>query len=107
MIHDIQSLMYQGRVEATTLRNPDFVALARAMGAEAQRIERPDELRDVVKAALESGRPTVLDVPIDPDELPPMKPRMLALQRTVGLPEPTKSVSWKAVKAMVSMLKER
>lgn len=107
MIHDLQSLLYQGRVEASTLRNPDFVALARAMGAEAHRIERPGELVEVVRAALGSGKPTVVDVPIDPNELPPLKPRMMALQRSVGTPRPIESISWKAIKAILSMRREK
>lgn len=107
MIYDIQKLMYQGRIEASNLQNPDLVMLAQAMGAQGYRIQRPGELKDVINNSLESRKPTVIDVPIDADELPPMKPRMLALERSIGLPDTTKSVSWTALKAMVSMLKER
>ena len=107
MIYDIQKLMYQGRIEASSLQNPDLVMLAQAMGAQGYRIQRPGELKEVINNSLESRKPTVIDVPIDPDELPPMKPRMLALERSIGLPDTTKSVSWPALKAMVSMLKER
>ncbi|HEX9016215.1 MAG TPA: thiamine pyrophosphate-binding protein [Chloroflexota bacterium] len=107
MIRDIQGLMYQGRYEASDLPNPDFVGLAHALGAEGYRIQGPGELGDVVAKAVSGGRPTIVDVPIDPEELPPMKPRMLALERSLGLPEPTKTISWKAIRAMLGMLKER
>jgi sulfoacetaldehyde acetyltransferase len=35
------------------------------MGAEGYRIERPEDVKDVVKAALESGKPAVIDAIID------------------------------------------
>jgi acetolactate synthase-1/2/3 large subunit len=43
---------------------PDFAALARACGADGVRIERADELESALRAAVRSGRPTVLDVPM-------------------------------------------
>lgn len=107
MIHDIQNLSYQGRVEASTLKNPDFVALAQALGAEGLRISRAGELEEAAKVALASNRPFIIDVPIDPDEMPPMKPRMMALERSVGLPSTRKSISWQTIKAMVRMVRER
>jgi acetolactate synthase-1/2/3 large subunit len=45
--------------------NPDYVQLARAFGAEGARIEDPEQLRPTLRRALESGRPWILDVPID------------------------------------------
>ncbi|MGH8289596.1 MAG: thiamine pyrophosphate-binding protein [Steroidobacteraceae bacterium] len=45
--------------------NPDYVGLARAFGAEAARIEDPDELQPALQRALASRRPWVLDVPTD------------------------------------------
>jgi acetolactate synthase-1/2/3 large subunit len=46
---------------------PDYAAGARAMGAEGKRITDPDELGPAIKAALESGRPYVLDVVMQSD----------------------------------------
>ena len=43
---------------------PDFAAMARACGAEGVAIERADQLEPALRAALASGRPTVLDVPM-------------------------------------------
>ena len=47
--------------------NPDFAALARSFGADGERIEKAEEFRPALEKALASGRPTVLDVLIDPD----------------------------------------
>ena len=43
---------------------PDFAAVARACGADGVAIERADQLEPALRAALASGRPTVLDVPM-------------------------------------------
>jgi acetolactate synthase-1/2/3 large subunit len=44
--------------------SPDFAALARAYGADGVRIERPDQLQQALRDACDSGRPTVIDVPM-------------------------------------------
>lgn len=43
---------------------PDFAAMARACGADGVAIERADQLEPALRAALASGRPTVVDVPM-------------------------------------------
>lgn len=43
---------------------PDFAAIARACGADGVAIERADQLEPALRAALASGRPTVVDVPM-------------------------------------------
>ena len=43
---------------------PDFAAMAQACGADGVAIERADQLEPALRAALASGRPTVLDVPM-------------------------------------------
>ena len=43
---------------------PDFAAMARACGADGVAIDRADQLDPALRAALASGRPTVLDVPM-------------------------------------------
>lgn len=44
----------------------DLVGIGRSMGVESQRISEPDELADRTRAAFESGRPQLIDVPIQP-----------------------------------------
>ena len=43
----------------------DLAAMARAQGVFGQRIEDPNEIGPAVRAALESGKPALLDVVID------------------------------------------
>lgn len=64
------------------LISTDFALLAQSMGAQGRRVERPADLGDQVKAALASGKPTVLDVRVQADirrrtsgawDMPPLK----------------------------------
>lgn len=49
----------------SVLRNPDFVALAESFGAAGYRASTPAELRTALDRALQSGRPAVIEVPVD------------------------------------------
>jgi acetolactate synthase-1/2/3 large subunit len=46
--------------------NPDFVVMARAMGAEGRKVKTPAELGPALKEALKSKASSVIDVDIDP-----------------------------------------
>jgi pyruvate dehydrogenase (quinone) len=46
----------------TDLNNPDFAAVARAVGLYGVRVERPDELGPALKAAFEHDGPALVDV---------------------------------------------
>jgi acetolactate synthase-1/2/3 large subunit len=78
-IRDIQHGLLAKREIATSfvrerdgqLVNPDFVALARACGADGLRVERPSDLAPALGAALSAGGPFVLDVRVDRDIRPP------------------------------------
>jgi acetolactate synthase-1/2/3 large subunit len=78
-IRDIQMGMLAKREIATSfvrekdgrLVNPDFVALARACGADGVRVERPNDLAPALEHALKAGAPFVLDVHVDRDIRPP------------------------------------
>ena len=54
------------------LLDVDFAAIARAMHWDAQRIVNPEEIAGSVAAALETERPTLLDVLIDPEAKAPI-----------------------------------
>jgi acetolactate synthase I/II/III large subunit len=54
--------------------NPDFAAYARACGADGHRVETLDEFEDAFRAALSSGRPTVIDAKITRWALPHYSP---------------------------------
>lgn len=58
---------YPGRVSGSDLFNPDFVALGKAYGWRAERIEATAQFEPAFAAALESGRPTLLHVKLDTD----------------------------------------
>lgn len=107
MIRDVQTVSYQNRYISCSFYDTDFVSLARALGAEGYRVERPEEIRPAVDKALQQQGPAVIEVTIDSTELPPMKPRMLALKRSLGLPDPINSLSWDALKTLWRMVKER
>jgi acetolactate synthase-1/2/3 large subunit len=62
-IRYLQSRLY-GRTGEHALAGPDFLALARAFGAEAQRADDADALRAAVDKALSHPGPTVIEVPL-------------------------------------------
>jgi acetolactate synthase-1/2/3 large subunit len=78
-IRDIQMGMFAKREIATSfvrekdgrLVNPDFVALARACGADGIRVERPGDLAGALEHAIKADAPFVLDVHVDRDIRPP------------------------------------
>jgi sulfoacetaldehyde acetyltransferase len=53
---------YANRFLGTNLTNPSFAAVARAMGADGVTVDHPDQVGDALRAALASGRPTVLEL---------------------------------------------
>jgi acetolactate synthase-1/2/3 large subunit len=66
-----QERQYPGRVIGTDLRNPDFVALAEAYGAFGERVERTADFDGAFARALASGKPAVLELPVDPERISP------------------------------------
>ncbi|MCX5805154.1 MAG: biosynthetic-type acetolactate synthase large subunit [Proteobacteria bacterium] len=69
MVRQWQELFYEKRYNWTQMDHaPDFVKLAEAYGAAGYRIEKEDEVETVLKEAFQNGRPTLIDVRINPDE---------------------------------------
>jgi acetolactate synthase I/II/III large subunit len=66
-----QERHYPGRVIGTDLRNPDFVALARAYGAHGALVERSEEIGDALDDALGCGRPALIELRVDPQAITP------------------------------------
>jgi len=56
-----QEMNYGGRVVGTTLRHSDYAAMARALGAHGERVEKPEDLGAALKRALVNA-PAVVDV---------------------------------------------
>ena len=66
-----QERQYPRRVIGTDLVNPDFPALARAYGAHAERVAKTEDFADAFERALASGKPSVLELPVDPERISP------------------------------------
>jgi acetolactate synthase-1/2/3 large subunit len=58
----LQETLYEGRWGETDLTNPDFVALARAFGAHAERVPDVAALEDAVRRALAADGPVLLEL---------------------------------------------
>ena len=101
MIKDTQNVIFKGRKFNTDFINPDYVKLAEAMGAVGLRAEKPDEIIDVTKQALENGRPTIVDVLIDADEAPSFDARAEAMTRAWGV----QAGIWQKIKLIPEIIK--
>ncbi len=67
-----QRVQCGGRVIGTCHGNPDFAALARSFGAAGFRLETVEDISGILREALAAPGPSVVDVIIDPDDLPPL-----------------------------------
>ena len=63
---------YGGRFFGVDYGDVDFGALARVFGAHGERVTEPSLLLPAIARALESNKPAVVDVVIDPDRLAPV-----------------------------------
>ena len=97
-IRDLQRFYFGGRQIGTNfekyegtkyhdgeLWNPDFAAMAKTMGGEGVRIEKPGDIAPAVEQAIKSQKPTVIDVIINRDtplpltttwQMPPIPPAL-------------------------------
>src|SRR5204863_1757375 len=66
-----QERSYPGRVIATDLRNPDFVAYARSFGALGLLVERTDDFPAAFAEALDHPGPALIEVRTDPEQITP------------------------------------
>jgi thiamine pyrophosphate-dependent acetolactate synthase large subunit-like protein len=58
--------------QGASFKNPDFAMYALACGAQGFKVAKPGELRDTVLEALQAAGPVVVDVSVDPTEIPAM-----------------------------------
>ncbi len=80
VIRDLQRFYMDNREIGTSfvkqstgeLWNPDFAAMAEAMGAGAVSVEQPGDLAEAFATALSSGRPYVIDVKVNRDTAVPL-----------------------------------
>ena len=75
MVRQWQQLFYDRRYSATPIPAPDFVKLAEAYGAVGLRATKPEEVEPVIKKALRTPKPVIMDFRVEPEEcVMPMVP---------------------------------
>ena len=65
-----QKYLYGERYVEADITNPRYDRLAELCGARGFYVERPEDLAPTVREALAADVPSVIEVPVDPDELP-------------------------------------
>ena len=60
---------YPGRKIATDLKNPDFVKLCKAMGADAYRVKGVEDFSQIFAKSLKSKKVNVIEIPISINQL--------------------------------------
>ncbi len=65
-----QRQFFGGRYIGCDIGNPRYDAYARLFGAAGYYVEHPDQVGDAVRAAFACGKPAIIEIPVDPDELP-------------------------------------
>jgi acetolactate synthase I/II/III large subunit len=60
----IQKARLSGNTYGSELQNPDFVALARSFGIAGMRAETPEAFEGVLREAMATNGPVLIDVPI-------------------------------------------
>ena len=78
-----QERQFPGRVIGTELENPDFAALAQAYGGYGERVERTEDFEEAFERALSSGKPALLELPVDPERISP-RVKLSELRVSVG-----------------------
>lgn len=64
-----QQREYPGRPSATSLSNPDFVALGKSFGAYAARVRRAGDFPEIWHKALAHDGPSVIEIVMDPAQV--------------------------------------
>jgi len=63
---------YPGRISGTDLVNPDFAAYAEAFGGHGGIVEKTENFPAAFEAAVDSGKPAIIEIRIDPDAVSPV-----------------------------------
>jgi acetolactate synthase-1/2/3 large subunit/sulfoacetaldehyde acetyltransferase len=65
-----QKHFYNQRYVGADIGNPRYDKYADLFGAKGYYVEHADQIGDALQAALQCGKPAVIEIPIDPDEFP-------------------------------------
>jgi acetolactate synthase-1/2/3 large subunit len=69
-----QETRFEGRVIASTLKNPDFMKVADAFGVEGTRVKTAKELRGALERSFAHGRCSLIEIPLElKDEVSPWR----------------------------------
>ncbi|MBU1315186.1 MAG: thiamine pyrophosphate-binding protein [Alphaproteobacteria bacterium] len=68
-----QEREYPGRVSATDLVNPDFVAFAKAYGGHGELVEKTADFAPAFERARASGKPSIIEIKLDPEAITPTR----------------------------------
>lgn len=63
-VREMQENLYDNRVIATDLHNPDFMAMAKSFGANAVKLSNHEDIGRVIRDAEGETLPTVVEIPI-------------------------------------------
>lgn len=74
LVHELQKFSLGENTVATTFKEVNLAKVAEGLGAVGYRISKPNELKELLPKAIASGKPTVIDCLVDPDEVPPLAP---------------------------------
>ncbi len=79
-----QEREYPGRVVATELKNPDFVAYAKAFGGFGVLVEKTADFAAAFAAAQKSGKPAIIHLKVDAEPLTPGMSLSAIRERALG-----------------------
>jgi acetolactate synthase-1/2/3 large subunit len=86
MVRQWQELFYGKRYSKSYLKNPNYEALAKAMGAVGMTVENKKDVPEAVKQMLAEKQPCVVDFRVEPEEnVWPMVPAGKSLSEMDGL----------------------
>lgn len=82
MVYHGEKRQFGGKFVSSRFRKPIEVArVAEGLGARVAKVERPDDIGGAIKSALSHAGPTVIEVVIDAEEMPPMRMRIETLAK--------------------------
>ncbi|TSA51996.1 MAG: biosynthetic-type acetolactate synthase large subunit [Planctomycetaceae bacterium] len=86
MVRQWQELFYGRRYSKTYLKNPEYEALAKALGAVGMTVEKKADVPKAIKQMLKEKQPCVVDFKVEPEEnVWPMVPAGKSLDEMSGL----------------------